>query len=291
MICSMTGFGKATGETEKGKITVEIRSLNGKTTDIRLKYPAGYSEKEMWIRNFILSKLTRGKFDVNITNNLSNGTNLSVNEALFKEYHKKLNKLADELNEVNRDFFPSIVRIPNIFKETEYELSDEEWESTVAAIEAAADKLIAYRRKEGDSIKTDIVDNIKRIKDSLPLIIEHDIERKKKIKERLLKSIAEIEDRNKVDKNRFEQEVLYYLEKLDINEEQQRLKQHCDYFLEIVNDENKFEKGKKLNFVAQEIGREINTMGAKAQYSPLQKIVVNMKDNLEKIKEQLANIL
>ena len=287
----MTGFGKATGETEKGKITVEIRSLNGKTTDIRLKYPAGYSEKEMWIRNFILSKLTRGKFDVNITNNLSNGTNLSVNEALFKEYHKKLNKLADELNEVNRDFFPSIVRIPNIFKETEYELSDEEWESTVAAIEAAADKLIAYRRKEGDSIKTDIVDNIKRIKDSLPLIIEHDIERKKKIKERLLKSIAEIEDRNKVDKNRFEQEVLYYLEKLDINEEQQRLKQHCDYFLEIVNDENKFEKGKKLNFVAQEIGREINTMGAKAQYSPLQKIVVNMKDNLEKIKEQLANIL
>ena len=291
MICSMTGFGKATGETEKGKITVEIRSLNGKTTDIRLKYPAGYSEKEMWIRNFILSKLTRGKFDVNITNNLSNGTNLSVNEALFKEYHKKLNKLADELNEVNRDFFPSIVRIPNIFKETEYELSDEEWESTVAAIEAAADKVIAYRRQEGDSIKKDIVDNIERIKDSLPLIIEHDIERKKKIKERLLKSITEIEDRNKVDKNRFEQEVLYYLEKLDINEEQQRLKQHCDYFLEIVNDENKFEKGKKLNFVAQEIGREINTMGAKAQYSPLQKIVVNMKDNLEKIKEQLANIL
>ena len=287
----MTGFGKATKETEKGKVTVEIRSLNGKTTDIRLKYPAGYSEKEMWIRNFILSKLTRGKFDVNITNNLSNGTNLSVNEVLFKEYHKKLNKLADELNEVNRDFFPSIVRIPNIFKETEYELSDQEWESTIASIEEATDKLIAYRRQEGESIKKDIVDNVTKIKHSLPLIAEHDIERKKNVKDRLFKSVAEIKDRNKIDKDRFEQEVMYYLEKLDINEEQQRLKQHCVYFLEVVNDKNKFEKGKKLNFIAQEIGREINTMGAKAQYSPLQKLVVNMKDNLEKIKEQLANIL
>ena len=291
MICSMTGFGKATKETEKGKVTVEIRSLNGKTTDIRLKYPAGYSEKEMWIRNFILSKLTRGKFDVNITNNLSNGTNLSVNEVLFKEYHKKLNKLADELNEVNRDFFPSIVRIPNIFKETEYELSDQEWESTIASIEEATDKLIAYRRQEGESIKKDIVDNVTKIKHSLPLIAEHDIERKKNVKDRLFKSVAEIKDRNKIDKDRFEQEVMYYLEKLDINEEQQRLEQHCVYFLEVVNDKNKFEKGKKLNFIAQEIGREINTMGAKAQYSPLQKLVVNMKDNLEKIKEQLANIL
>jgi len=291
MICSMTGFGKSSNETDKGKVTVEIRSLNGKTTDIRLKYPAGYSEKEMWIRNFIHNKLTRGKFDVNISNNMSNGNNLSVNENLFKEYHKKLNKLADELNEKNRDFFPSIVRIPNIFKETEYELSEEEWRMTITTLEEAADKLMQYRKQEGVSIKKDIVENITRIKNSLPSIIDHDIERKKIIKDRLSKSIAEIEDRNKVDKNRFEQEVMYYLEKLDINEEQQRLKQHCDYFLEIINDESKFEKGKKLNFIAQEIGREINTMGAKAQYSPLQKLVVNMKDNLEKIKEQLANVL
>ncbi len=287
----MTGFGKATKETIKGKITVEIRSLNGKTSDVRLKYPAGYSEKEMWIRNFVYKKLTRGKFDIAITNNLSNGTNLSINETLFKEYHKKLNTLAEQLDEKNRDFFPSIVRIPNIFKETEYELSDEEWETTVLTIEEAIEKLLAYRQQEGDSIKKDIVDNVMKIKASLPSIIKHDVDRKKSIKERLFKSITEIEDRNKVDKNRFEQEVLYYLEKLDINEEQQRLSQHCDYFLEIVNDQSKFEKGKKLNFIAQEIGREINTMGAKAQYSPLQKLVVNMKDNLEKIKEQLANVL
>jgi len=287
----MTGFGKATVETDKGKVSVEIRSLNGKTTDIRLKYPAGYSEKEMWIRNKVVNSLERGKFDINITNTLSNGTNLSVNENLFKEYYKKLNELADQVGENNRDFFPSIVRIPNIFKETEYELSESEWEATMSTINSAIDKLKEYRNKEGQSIESDIVSFINDIANSLPVIEEHDIERKKLVKERLQKSIGEISERNKIDKDRFEQEILYYLEKLDINEEKQRLKQHCIYFLEIVDDNTINTKGKKLTFVAQEIGREINTMGAKAQYSPLQKVVVNMKDNLEKIKEQLANVL
>lgn len=287
----MTGFGKAMVETEKGKISVEIRSLNGKTTDLRLKYPPGYSEKEMWIRNYIVNSLNRGKIDINISNSLSNGTNLIVNELLFKDYHKKLNDLADQLGEVNRDFFPSIVRIPNIFKETEHELTEEEWSATKETIKQAVEKLKEYRHNEGVSIEKDIVSNIEMIASSLPMIEEHDLDRKRLIKERLQKSISEIEERNKLDKNRFEQEILYYLEKLDINEEKQRLKQHCIYFLEIVNDNEAKSKGKKLNFVAQEIGREINTMGAKAQYSPLQKVVVNMKDSLEKIKEQLANVL
>lgn len=291
MICSMTGFGKSTNETEKGKVSVEIRSLNGKTSDVRIKYPPGYSEKEMWIRNFVFNKLTRGKFDVVITSNTTNGSNLNVNENLFKEYHKKLNKLADELNEVNRDFFPSIVRIPNIFKETEFELNESEWNTTVLTIEEAIKNLKAYRKQEGLSIEKDVVSNISGISESLPIIEDHDVERKRLIKERLHKSIEDIADKNKINKDRYEQEVLYYLEKLDINEEQQRLKQHCDYFMEIINDKETVAKGKKLNFIAQEIGREINTMGAKAQYSPLQKVVVNMKDNLEKIKEQLANVL
>ena len=291
MICSMTGFGKAMRETEKGKISVEIRSLNGKTTDLRIKYPAGYSNREMWIRNYIVKFLFRGKIDITIINNLSNGTNLSVNEILFKEYHKKLNDLADQLGEVNRDFFPSIVRIPNIFKETEYELTDAEWKETVFALEEAVEQLKEYRNKEGVSIEKDIVDSVKFIINSLSEIENLDKERKKIIKDRIRKSLSEIEEKNKLDKNRFEQEILYYLEKLDINEEKQRLKQHCEYFLEIVNDTKIKTKGKKLTFVSQEIGREINTMGAKAQYSPLQKVVVNMKDNLEKIKEQLANVL
>jgi len=287
----MTGFGKAENETGNGKVIVEIRSLNGKTTDLRLKYPAGYSDKEMWIRNFITNSLERGKFDVAISNNLTNGSNLNINDDLFKEYYKKLNDLADQLNEKNRDFFPSIVRIPNIFKETEYELSDEEWELTKTTIQLAVESLKSYRNKEGDSIEKDIISNILDIAGSLPEVEKYDLERKDLIRNRLQKSVKEILERNTVDKDRFEQEILYYLEKLDINEEKQRLKQHCDYFLEIVKDDTMRSKGKKLTFVAQEIGREINTMGAKAQYSPLQKVVVNMKDNLEKIKEQLANVL
>lgn len=291
MICSMTGFGKAVSETEKGKITVEIRSLNAKTSDIRLKYPAGYSAKEMWLRNNVMNSLERGKFDVTVINDQTNGTNLSVNEKLFKEYHKKLNSLADQLGENNRDFFPSIVRIPNIFKETEYELSENEWDITKKTLEEAIKNIKSYRRKEGESIEKDIVENVVEILNYLPEIEILDVSRKEMIKERLKNAIKEIKERNTIDKDRFEQEIMYYLEKLDINEEKQRLKQHCDYFLEILDNKESKTKGKKLTFVAQEIGREINTMGAKAQYSPLQKIVVNMKDNLEKIKEQLANVM
>jgi uncharacterized protein (TIGR00255 family) len=287
----MTGFGKGEKEFNGGKITVEIRSLNGKTTDIRLKIPSGYSEKEMWIRNYISNSLKRGKFDIVISNSQTNGTNLSINDELFKEYYKKLNTLADELNEEKRDFFPSIVRIPNVFKETEYELSQSEWDACKETIKESVKKLMEFRQQEGLSIEKDIINSIDNITELLPEIEKVDIERKKMIRERIKKSVNEIRERNTIDKDRFEQEILYYLEKLDINEEKQRLKQHCIYFIEILkNDENK-SKGKKLSFVAQEIGREINTMGAKAQYSPLQKIVVIMKDNLERIKEQLANIL
>lgn len=291
MICSMTGFGKGEKEFNGGKITVEIRSLNGKTIDIRLKIPAGYNEKEMWIRNYISNALERGKFDVIINNNQTNNTNLSINDELFKEYYKKLNNLADELNEKNRDFFPSIVRIPNIFKETEYELSRTEWEACEEALEESVRKLMDFRKQEGQSIEKDIVKSINNITEMLPEIENIDIERKKMIRERLEKAVNEIRERNTLDKDRFEQEILYYLEKVDINEEKQRLKQHCTYFIEILQKDDIKSKGKKLSFVAQEIGREINTMGAKAQYSPLQKLVVVMKDNLERIKEQLANTL
>ncbi len=287
----MTGFGKGEKDFNGGKITVEIRSLNGKTFDLRLKLPSGYSEKEMWIRNYISTTLERGKFDININNNQTNGTNLSINDELFKEYYKKLNSLADELNEKNRDLFPSIVRIPNIFKETEYELSDSEWEACSAALKEAVTKLMDFRRQEGLAIEKDVVNSINNITELLPKIENIDIERKKAIRERLEKAVKEIKERNTIDKDRFEQEILYYLEKLDINEEKQRLKQHCNYFIEILKKDEMKSKGKKLSFVAQEIGREINTMGAKAQYSPLQKLVVVMKDNLERIKEQLANIL
>ena len=291
MICSMTGFGKGEKEFDGGKIKVEIRSLNGKTFDLRLKLPSGYNEKEIWIRNYVSSNLHRGKFDINISNNQTSHSNLSINDELFKEYYKKLNSLADELNETNKDFFPAIVKIPNIFNETEYELSRSEWEACTIALDKAIKKLMDFRQQEGQSIEKDIIKSINNIIELLPEIEKIDIERKQKIRERLQKAVKEIKERNTLDKDRFEQEILYYLEKLDINEEKQRLKQHCSYFLEILEKDDKKTKGKKLSFISQEIGREINTMGAKAQYSPLQKLVVVMKDNLERIKEQLANVL
>lgn len=291
MIYSMTGFGKAESSDEKYKIVVEIKSLNSKTNEIRTKLPSGYNEKELVVRNMIISGLERGKIDLTLTNDISNGTNLTINAALFKDYYLKLNQLADELGEENKDFFPSIVRIPNIFKESEYKLSDEEWIVTEKTILEAIDKINAFRAKEGESLQKDLLNSLEGISGRLREIELSDIARRKVLRTKMDNMIAEMEQNNKVDKDRFEQEVLFYLEKLDINEEKIRLEQHCKYFSDVLEDKTIVSKGRKLSFITQELGREINTLGAKAQFTPLQKIVVEMKDNLEKIKEQLANVL
>lgn len=291
MIYSMTGFGKAENSNEKYKIVAEIKSLNSKSNEIRVKLPVGYNEKELIVRNIILAELERGKIDLILTNDISNGSNLTINSALFKEYYDKLNQLANELGEENRDFFPSIVRIPNIFKESEYTLSQEEWELAEKTINEALEKIQIFRAKEGESIKKDLKNSLEGITSRFEEIELLDIERKKVLRAKMDSMITGLEQNNKVDKDRFEQEVLFYLEKLDINEEKIRLTQHCSYFTDVLEDEKIISKGRKLSFITQEIGREINTLGAKAQFSPLQKIVVEMKDNLEKIKEQLANVL
>lgn len=287
----MTGFGKAESSDEKYKIVVEIKSLNSKTNEIRTKLPSGYNEKELVVRNMIISGLERGKIELTLTNDISNGTNLTINAALFKDYYLKLNQLADELGEENKDFFPSIVRIPNIFKESEYKLSDEEWIVAEKTILEAIDKINAFRAKEGESLKKDLLNSLEGISGRLREIELSDIARRKVLRTKMDNMIAEMEQNNKVDKDRFEQEVLFYLEKLDINEEKIRLEQHCKYFSDVLEDKTIVSKGRKLSFITQELGREINTLGAKAQFTPLQKIVVEMKDNLEKIKEQLANVL
>lgn len=291
MIYSMTGFGKAENSNEKYKIVAEIKSLNSKSNEIRVKLPVGYNEKELIVRNIILAELDRGKIDLILTNDISNGSNLTINSTLFKEYYDKLNQLADELGEENRDFFPSIVRIPNIFKESEYTLSQEEWELAEKTIKEALEKIQIFRAKEGESIKKDLKNSLEGITSRFEEIESLDNERKKVLRAKMDSMISGLEQNNKVDKDRFEQEVLFYLEKLDINEEKIRLTQHCRYFTYVLEDEKIISKGRKLSFITQEIGREINTLGAKAQFSPLQKIVVEMKDNLEKIKEQLANVL
>lgn len=291
MIYSMTGFGKAENSNEKYKIVAEIKSLNSKSNEIRVKLPAGYNEKELTVRNILLAELDRGKIDLILTNDLSNGTNLTINSALFKEYYDKLNQLANELGEENRDFFPSIVRIPNIFKESEYTLSQEEWNLAEKTINEALEKIQIFRANEGESIKKDLKNSLEGITSRFNEIESLDIERKIVLRAKMDSMISGLEQNNKVDKDRFEQEVLFYLEKLDINEEKIRLTQHCSYFTDVLEDTKIISKGRKLSFITQEIGREINTLGAKAQFSPLQKIVVEMKDNLEKIKEQLANVL
>lgn len=287
----MTGFGKAENSNEKYKIVAEIKSLNSKSNEIRVKLPAGYNEKELTVRNILLAELDRGKIDLILTNDLSNGTNLTINSALFKEYYDKLNQLANELGEENRDFFPSIVRIPNIFKESEYTLSQEEWNLAEKTINEALEKIQIFRANEGESIKKDLKNSLEGITSRFNEIESLDIERKIVLRAKMDSMISGLEQNNKVDKDRFEQEVLFYLEKLDINEEKIRLTQHCSYFTDVLEDTKIISKGRKLSFITQEIGREINTLGAKAQFSPLQKIVVEMKDNLEKIKEQLANVL
>ena len=253
--------------------------------------PAGYSEKEIEIRNIILNKLQRGKIDISILNDQNGNANIAINAKLFKEYYRQLNQIADEMGESYRDFFPSIVRIPNVFKESETVVSDEEWKFTLTVLDEAMHKLIDFRVNEGLSLEQDILNNLTAITSRFEEIDSLDIERKKLMRERMNALMTEMEQNNKVDKDRFEQEVLFYLEKLDINEEKSRLKQHCGYFLEVIEGEKLLEKGKKLTFITQEIGREINTLGAKAQFSELQKIVVEMKDHLERIKEQLANVL
>ncbi|MEZ4906098.1 MAG: DUF1732 domain-containing protein [Saprospiraceae bacterium] len=291
MLYSMTGYGKCESITSNNRIVVEIKSLNSRTNEIRLKLPSGYSEKELELRNLILSRLIRGKIDVNIINDLNSNSNIAINGKLFKEYYRQLNQIADELGENNRDYFPSIVRIPNVFKESDYVVTDEDWNATMQSLENAIHKLVDFRVNEGLSLQQDILNNLGSIMDRFDEVDALDEERKRFLRERMDTLIKGMEQNNKIDKDRFEQEVLFYLEKLDINEEKSRLKQHCIYFQEVVADDNLLDKGKKLSFITQEIGREINTLGAKAQFSELQKIVVEMKDNLEKIKEQLANVL
>ena len=291
MIHSMTGYGKSEDSDGTHKITVEIRSLNSKAHEIRCKLPAGYNEKELAIRNLTISELERGKIELTLTNEVSNGANITINTHLFKEYYYKLNQLADELGEKNKDLFPSIVRIPNVFRESDFKVSDEEWAVAERALFSAVKKLQSYREEEGQSIENDLIVSLDAITDRFSKIEELDTERKQYLRTRMNNLIEEMSQNNKVDKDRFEQEVLFYLEKLDINEEKIRLKQHCQYFNDVVKDKSTPSKGRKLTFISQEMGREINTLGAKAQYSPLQKIVVEMKENLEKIKEQLANVL
>lgn len=285
MIQSMTGYGKSILQLPTKKITIEIKSLNSKNLDLSVRVPAYYREKELEIRKRLAGVLERGKIDFSIYIE-NNGTELTsnINANVVKEYMKQLGEVhnADET-----ELLKMAIRLPDSLKTEREELDEEEWTVISKGIDEALAKISTYRKDEGISLKNDFEIRISNIEKLLEEVITIDPERVIQVKERLKKGIAELE--TKVDENRFEQELIYYIEKLDITEEKVRLKNHLAYFIKELNSDQS--NGKKLGFITQEIGREINTVGSKSNFAPMQKLVVQMKDELEKIKEQNLNVL
>ncbi|MFZ1525607.1 MAG: YicC/YloC family endoribonuclease [Saprospiraceae bacterium] len=291
MILSMTGFGQGK-ENYSGKvIRVEIKSLNARSTEIRCKLPAAFRDREMDIRKKVLDALQRGKIDVTVSvDGIADEENTFINADAFRKYYKELNTLRIELNIADGDILQSILRIPNVIGQNDELADDEAFVVLNLAIDDAILSIKKFRVDEGEVLKADLIERVQNIESHLKSIEPLEAGRIDKIKDRLKKNMEDFASKLQVDHNRYEQEILYYIEKLDINEEKVRLSQHCIYFMDELETKDD-QKGRKLSFIAQEIGREINTIGAKAQDSEMQQYVVMMKDELEKLKEQLANIL
>ena len=289
MVLSMTGFGRAEASYSNKEILVEIRSLNSKFTDVRLKIPQNYKEKEVVIRKLVSDNVERGKIELSLEIRSPEGDeDFSLNVPLFKRYHQELSKLSGELDMGKEGLVAAILRLPNVVGADIGTIAAEEWLQTKNAILTAVKSFNSFRSDEGKAMEEDLCLRINNIQKYLLEIPPFEQERVVKLRARLMKNLEENFSKEKVDQNRFEQEVIYYLEKMDITEEKVRLGQHCKYFLEQIEAKEP-QKGRKLSFISQEIGREINTLGAKAYSSDIQRLVVKMKDDLEKIKEQVAN--
>lgn len=291
MVLSMTGYGQASNQFKDKTIQVEIKSLNGKTSDIRCKVPGSYKEKEIQLRKNLMDKAYRGKFDFSLTIESDKGDDeYGLNKALFRKYYKEISELKEELGIDSGDIIQTILRIPNVVGAINEEIDEDEWKVVKTTTDEAIKALNNFRAEEGKAAEQDMNDAAHSISDLLSKVEPYESGRIETLKERFRKNLEDFQTDEKVDRNRFEQEIIYYLEKLDINEEKVRLAQHCKYFNEVMNS-GKPEIGKKLGFIAQEMGREINTLGAKANEKNIQQMVVSMKDALEKIKEQVANIV
>jgi len=291
MIRSMTGYGKAECELALKKITIEVKSLNSKQLDLNTRTPGVYREKEIEIRREISDKLIRGKVDFSLySESLGVESNSAINNPMVKSYFAQLSELCTELGlPVNEHILPVIMQLPDVVKTTRDEPDENEWKIVLATIREALTALDNFRLQEGLSLRKDIITNLNIITSLLEKIGPFELERTAKVKERILDGLKELASPEGVDHNRLEQEMIFYLEKLDINEEKVRLGHHCSYFIETLELDEPV--GKKLGFIAQEIGREINTLGSKANHTEMQKLVIGMKDALEKIKEQLLNAL
>ncbi len=290
MIYSMTGYGEATREVGKKKYNIEVRSLNGKNTDIRFKSNTNLRDKELVLRKLITDMGLRGKFDVNLTISSEGEEDSQINQNVMDRYYKDLMAFAANKSIETGDILQTLIRLPNVVQLGDDKITDDEWGVIAAMAEEAMQKLNSFRKSEGQSLSADLQERVANIREALVAVDQFEETRISSIKERIRKNLNQHLGDEQVDQNRFEQEILFYLEKLDINEEKVRLSQHCTFFLEELAKE-KIQKGKKLNFISQEMGREINTLGAKAQQSDIQQLVVRMKDELEKIKEQVLNTL
>jgi uncharacterized protein (TIGR00255 family) len=291
MIKSMTGYGKAIAETAQRKITIEIKSLNSKQLDLNTKLPWLYKEKEPEIRNIISQRLDRGKIDFSVyVDMLDDEVVTVINKTAVRNYYNQFREIATELKiDLDDQIFTAIMKLPDTLKTEKAELPESEWEIVKEKIIESVTMLDNYRIEEGNSIMNDLSKCISSILSHLVIIETFEAGRITKVREKLKALLEENVGSENVDKNRFEQELIFYLEKYDINEEKVRLKTHCDYFIESIKTPSP--NGKILNFIAQEIGREINTIGSKANDASIQKQVVMMKDELEKIKEQTLNVL
>ena len=285
MIQSMTGYGKTILELPSKKITVEIKSLNSKNLDLNARVPGAYREKELILRNRISKSLIRGKVDFNLFVEITGETtNTQINEVIVKQYIDQLKSVVDG---DTTELLKMAVRMPDALKTEREEIDEREFNKIVEAVDDALIAINNYRTDEGKALEKEFGHRVDNISSLLTEVIELDPQRIDNVKERLRKAISELKET--VDENRFEQELIYYLEKYDITEETVRLKNHLDYFSETLS--HKDSNGKKLGFISQELGREINTIGSKANFAPMQQLVVQMKDELEKIKEQALNVL
>lgn len=290
MIRSMTGYGNAEKLTSKFHIKTEIKSLNGKFLELNLRCPKSLGEKEPMLRKYLSKKLIRGSVLCTLTMERVDdvGEGIQLNKKLAKHYYDQIKSLADELDTHDKDILRTVMTMPEILTSEDGNIEESDWQDVLSVVDEAFAKFDQFRKSEGAELAALLTNHNKKILEQLPHIEALEDTRKSLVKDKLLAGLEEFNKENKADANRFEQEVIYYLEKLDIAEEKNRLRSHCQMFAKEVNKEA---NGKRLGFISQEMGREINTLGSKAGHAPIQERVITMKEELEKIKEQALNVL
>jgi uncharacterized protein (TIGR00255 family) len=292
MLHSMTGYGRIQKSFDNYTVTVEIKSINSKTFDLRVRLPMLYQSKEIELRRLLGNELIRGKVDFSMHLSGSANSDFRIDSSTFEAYFNQLNEISGKMGLDKGDLLYTITRLPGVVVQNDGDVSEDEWAQLELLIMEAIKKTNAFREQEGLVLMNDMKMRIDTILTLLLQVEPFEKERMEKVRQRISGNFDQFIPAGKMDENRFEQEILYYLDKLDITEEKTRLLQHCNFFQQVCADKkDSLDKGKKLNFIIQEIGREVNTLGSKANFADIQRIVVMMKDEADKIKEQLANIL